>query len=302
MSQLTKEDLIRDLRALGLSLGDLVNVKASLRAVGEIKGGVDTLIDALIEVVGPTGTIVTDSFVDVYSPFGPRFWTKVVDQDTRSYAGGLANAILQRSGVCRSKHPVQKFALLGFLARDLAEQHNAGAYAYEILRLMAASGGKNLKIGADEKVPGVGTTHVAIGLAGLRQKRPLAGVRYRLDNGKTKVFYRNWSGGCMKAFYNLNAAYEQTPSAIIGRGKVGLAPAKLTSMKETLAVEQRLIQEDVSSFLRCTDPLCVECRFSWEVSHDRLLPFIIESFRHANFKLIVKALLYKVVYSYPFGK
>ena len=70
---LTKNDLIYDLEKLGLVRGDILNVKVSLRSIGEIDGGVNTLIDALLDIVGPEGTLVTDSFVSVRSPFTLSF-------------------------------------------------------------------------------------------------------------------------------------------------------------------------------------------------------------------------------------
>ena len=55
-----KLNLIRDLEDIGVHSGDTLNVKASLRSIGEIQGGANTLIEALMEVVGEKGTIVTD--------------------------------------------------------------------------------------------------------------------------------------------------------------------------------------------------------------------------------------------------
>ena len=57
---ITKLNLIRDLEDIGVRSGDTLNVKASLRSIGEIQGGANTLIEALMEVVGEKGTIVTD--------------------------------------------------------------------------------------------------------------------------------------------------------------------------------------------------------------------------------------------------
>lgn len=302
MSGMTQEDLVRDLKAMGLQEGDLVNVKASLRAIGKIEGGVDTLINALLAVVGSRGTIVTDSFVDVFSPLRAKFWTNVVDENTKSYAGGLANAMLKRPEVRRSQHPVQKFAIIGHLASDLAEGHTADSYAYDVLRIMAEKGGKNLKIGPDEKVPGVGTTHVAIGLEKLRQKRSWVGVRYKDKSGEVRSFYRNWSGGCMKAFFNLNPLYDQRPGAVISKGRIGDAPAKLTSMSSTLTLERELIRRDVRSFLRCGDPNCVECKFSWEFCQDSLPRFVLDSLGRGDFKKTAKAIVYRLFYRYPFSR
>lgn len=54
----TKEGLKRGLRELGLKEGDIVGVHSSLSSFGYVDGGADTVIDALLEVVGEEGTIV----------------------------------------------------------------------------------------------------------------------------------------------------------------------------------------------------------------------------------------------------
>ena len=55
---MTKEELVRDLRALGVRAGDLLMVHASLREIGLGRedvgeGGAERLLDALDEAVGP---------------------------------------------------------------------------------------------------------------------------------------------------------------------------------------------------------------------------------------------------------
>lgn len=293
-----KDELIRDLKNIGVIRGDTLNVKASLRSIGEVQGGVNTLIEALLEVVGKEGTIVMDSFISTASPFSFKFWKTVVDSQTPSYAGVLANALLKYPGVVRSTHPIQKFALLGGRAIELAGVHTEDAYAYGVLKVMAKTGGKNLKIGADEKVPGVGTTHVAIGIRKIRQKRPFAGVRFRDKDGYIRKFYLNWAGGCMAAFYSLNNLYDQTPGAIIGRTKIGQSVAKLSSMQVTLDAELKLLKNDPNSFLRCGNPDCIPCKFSWENYEDDFPDFLKKSFRLCKFKSLLHALQIKYLFKY----
>lgn len=50
-------DLQSTLRALGLRPGDLVMVHASLRALGPVDGGPAAVLDALLDVIGPAGTL-----------------------------------------------------------------------------------------------------------------------------------------------------------------------------------------------------------------------------------------------------
>ena len=58
MQPATRSSLRADLAALGVEPGDAVFVHAALRQVGPVVGGANTIIDALRDAVGPTGTIL----------------------------------------------------------------------------------------------------------------------------------------------------------------------------------------------------------------------------------------------------
>ena len=52
------EILVKDLRNLGIKEGDVVITHSSLKSMGNVEGGADTVIDALIEAVGSEGTVL----------------------------------------------------------------------------------------------------------------------------------------------------------------------------------------------------------------------------------------------------
>ena len=56
------KDIVVGLRKMGLSRGDLVEVHSSLSSLGWVEGGAETVIRALIEVVGESGTIVMSAY------------------------------------------------------------------------------------------------------------------------------------------------------------------------------------------------------------------------------------------------
>lgn len=262
-----KERLVKDLKALGVRQGDLLNVKVSMSSIGYVVGGAKTLIDALLEVVGSKGTIVTDSFVNVYPlPLNKRDAQKVSDRFTHSYAGALANTMLYHPNAYRSAHPVQRFVAIGAHAKELMANHTPESYAYDVLRVMAQSmEGRNLKLGTDEKVVGVGTTHVAIGLLKLHQNQPRAGVNYYdYKTGQVRLFERNWSGACPKGFINFIPLYRKV-GAVLSEGKVGNADSKITDMRKTLEIELETLSKNPSFFF-CDDPACVGCRVTWDFS------------------------------------
>jgi aminoglycoside N3'-acetyltransferase len=59
---LTREQIENGLHNLGLSTGDAVEVHSSLRSMGYVIGGADTVIDALMNVVGKKGAIIMSAY------------------------------------------------------------------------------------------------------------------------------------------------------------------------------------------------------------------------------------------------
>lgn len=62
MSKLTTVMMADQFQNLGLQQGDVVLVHSSLRAMGVVEGGADAVIDALLEVLGSSGTLVMPTF------------------------------------------------------------------------------------------------------------------------------------------------------------------------------------------------------------------------------------------------
>ncbi len=290
---ITYDKLVEDFKAIGLKKGDIVNVKISLKSIGKVEGGAKTVIDALKEVLTDEGTIVSESFVKVY-PFKnvKADNTKYISSDDSvSYAGAITNTMLKDPNVYRSKHPIHKFALIGKLAKQLAEEHDADAEAYGVLAEMIKMNGKNLRVGGADKVVGVGTTHVAIEHSGKRAKTPNYGVNYVDDNGTVKPFKINWAGGaCAVGFNNLLPLFREK-GAFIKEGFVGKAEAILSDMKSTYEIESQLIKQSIKN-VTCDNPMCVSCRLSWEELKKPYLTTIFHLIKSGNIrklKLVMQA-------------
>ena len=284
---ITKEQLIEDLTKLGVHSGDLLNVKCSLRSIGRIEGGAKTLITALLYVVGEQGTIVTDSFINVYKRSVAEK-QPLSTPHSPSYAGALANAMIEYENSRRSSHPVQKFVAIGALADELTNNHTPQSYAYDVLRVMSERDGKNLKIGSDDKVVGVGTTHVAVGKLGFKQKRTVVGIYYQNESGEKKFFERDWAGICSKGLKNFIPLYENAGN-ILYRGSVGNAEAKISSMQGTLETELTVLQQD-STFFMCNDENCLECQLSWEFSKENIFTILFKFLIRLQFRNILRVI------------
>ena len=53
-----REKLVADLRLLGVKTGMEVMVHSSLASMGAVRGGAETVVAALLEAIGPTGTLL----------------------------------------------------------------------------------------------------------------------------------------------------------------------------------------------------------------------------------------------------
>ena len=289
--------IVQDLNTLGLKKGDLVNVKASLKSIGFVEGGIKTLLDALLEVVGEEGTIVTESFVKTFSSKSEAR-NNIVSSKTPSYAGALANEILKHPKVFRSTHPVQKFAAIGKNAESLMKNHTVNSRPYDVLREMIFSGGKNIRIGGLDKVVGVGTTHVAVDFLKLQQKRNPTYVYFK-QNDSLHCFKPDWVNGCEKLFNNLIEIFDKK-NAILSRGKVGNADSMLTEMKQTYDIEIDLITNNLDNF-KCGDPSCVYCNVGWKHTPTKLVGTMASLIKERKYGLAYRALEMRFLNNYQPG-
>lgn len=192
-THVSKADIITVLRDLGLGQGDLVQVHSSLSAFGYVEGGADTVVDALLEVVGDQGTVMMPTFnhgdVEVFDI-----------QETPSTNGAITNALRSRPEAYRSMHPTHPYAAIGFLARELVEGHlAAGTFGSESpLGKLAMWGGKVLLLGVGMNVNTAAHIGECMGnwhCVGERMKR--CKIRDRLGHIREARSAQWRDGGCL---------------------------------------------------------------------------------------------------------
>ncbi len=102
----TSTEIVTGLRRLGLRCGDSVNVHSSLSKFGFVEGGAQAVIMALLDVLGPEGTLMMPTFsqgkVEVFDP-----------QRTPSFNGRITETFRLMSGVRRSRHATHAYAAIG---------------------------------------------------------------------------------------------------------------------------------------------------------------------------------------------
>lgn len=110
------------LREVGLRAGDIVVAHSALRSFGWVEGGEDAVIDALIAVAGPTGTVCMPTLS--YGDYGPRRPPPPFDpRATPGIVGRIPERFRKRPGVRRSLHPTHSLAAFGARAEELLRGH-----------------------------------------------------------------------------------------------------------------------------------------------------------------------------------
>ncbi len=63
---LSRKEIVQGLRQTGLKSGDVVLVHSAMRTFGAIEGGAETVVSALLEVLGQRGTLIVPTFTLVH--------------------------------------------------------------------------------------------------------------------------------------------------------------------------------------------------------------------------------------------
>lgn len=111
------EDLVDGFRRVGLRAGQTTLVHSALRTFGPVDGGAETVVDALLAVLGPTGTLVVPTFTFIHEVEEAPIIDPVAD---RSEMGAISEAARTRPDARRSTAYRHSFAAIGRRAEIIA--------------------------------------------------------------------------------------------------------------------------------------------------------------------------------------
>ncbi|GAA4464932.1 aminoglycoside N(3)-acetyltransferase [Phytohabitans houttuyneae] len=135
----TREGLAEELAALGVRRGSVLLVHSSLSALGFVAGGPVAVVWALLDALGPDGTLVVPTHTpDNTDPAGwqhppvPESWWPVIRERTPPFdpavtpsrwMGVVAETVRTWPGARRSDHPQVSFAAVGAAAGAVVAGH-----------------------------------------------------------------------------------------------------------------------------------------------------------------------------------
>ncbi|MFO7278343.1 MAG: AAC(3)-IV family aminoglycoside N-acetyltransferase [Pseudomonadota bacterium] len=247
--EISKAEIVRQLRALGVKPGGILLVHTSFRAVRPVEGGPRGLIEALREALGPDGTLVMPSWSgDDDVPFDPKTSPAAPD------LGVVANTFWRMPGVLRGEHCFACAAVGPQAAQIVCEPLSLPPHG------PASPVGRVHELGGQVLLLGVGheadtTLHLA---------EVLAGVPYRIQKHYTVVR----DGKLERIAYGENdhccARFALADEWLRSRrlqheGRVGHAHARLAKASDIVAVTLEQLARDPLLFLHSPEDECAEC-------------------------------------------
>ena len=173
MQVILKDEIIQKLKEVGLKSGDTVMVHTSLGKMGYVCGGAQAVIEALMEVVGDSGTIMmpTQSWKNLDPKTGVHWeadqkdWQLIRDNwspydknlTPTNTMGAVAEMFRQVPGSVRSDHPARSVCAWGRYAeypgKHTCVEHSAvseaGKRVWKAYETLFVDGNDFEKIGED---------------------------------------------------------------------------------------------------------------------------------------------------------
>jgi len=249
----TYKDILSGLKALGIGNGDLLAVHSSLKSMGRVEGGPETVVEALKSAVGRRGTLL----MPVFTPPSDVFYVN----DAPSTTGIITETLRHSPGTVRSLHPTHSVAVWGRYARNLARDH----HKHEALGVnspfhrLARRGGKVLFIGVDFTKASL--VHVAESVA----RAPYQDIFYPnyrrrttlvAANGRRIRYMPKENPGDSSGFLVLQEHMRK--KGLLVTGRLGRARVILVDARQLIANALELLSRD-GAILLCRKPRCPVC-------------------------------------------
>ncbi len=234
-AHITQKDIESGFRRLGLGPGQIVLTHSSLASMGWVEGGADALLNAILNVLGPDGTLVVPIFGDL------GILTKIVETHPRAV---------------KSLHPLAAVAAIGKDAEALCRDHWKAelAHAADTPYLRVADlGGWVLLLGVDQDRNT--TLHTVEEMLRLSYLQTSEEKTFETPSG---LVTKSWPlfPGPHRNFIGSDALLRASGKMTVGR--IGSAVARLIRSRDLIDI---LVEHGRtnSAWALCDNPKCADC-------------------------------------------
>lgn len=250
MKKMNVIDLVSNIRSSGIERGDLVLVHSALGSIGPVEGGASTVIDAFLDVIGPSGSLVMPTMTSPFETFDPVL--------SKSNVGVLTETMRLRSDAVRSLYPVHSVAAIGKLAEEICRDHdkcNSGCGSGSPFEKIWKYDGKIMLLGVDQDRNTILHAFETERKVSYFMHFTIPAPNYAPYNG-TGIFELNDFPEGHRNFIGITS--ELRENGLIRYGRIGKA---VTQVMQARAIHDFLIpklQKDPYYFL-CKNPNCDFC-------------------------------------------
>lgn len=264
---LDRAALVSDLTRLGIPRGGLLMVHSSLRSLGHVVGGANAVVAALLDTLGPTGTLVVPTFTYPIAR-EPGF---VFDPlRTPSLMGAISDAGRRHPGARRSLHLWHSIAAIGPLAETIVTAGGESAWDVDSpMRQIRDRDGQYLLLGVPyQNLTAVHVCEIEVQVPYRKAVRVETEMR-RADGSFVPLV----SVGCPPQpghpgsdFNRLGQRMED--AGLVRVGEVGNAVARLLGGHNLRRAARDLYEQDANGFLR-QDGLVTPLAYGHTLESDR---------------------------------
>ena len=120
----TQDNLLNSFMRIPLTPPRVIMVHSSYKSLGNVEGGAEAVIDALLEWVGPDGTVLFPNFN--FDSWTENHYYDVIE--TPSRMGIIGELARLRPEAVRTPHPIYSFAVMGNRKDDFGACNDMEAY------------------------------------------------------------------------------------------------------------------------------------------------------------------------------
>jgi aminoglycoside 3-N-acetyltransferase len=247
----TSELLVRELGELGIHPGDVLLVHSSLSSLGWVCGAEQTVVSALMELIGSSGTLVMPTHTpdntdpaNWCNPPVPESWWPVIRNSMPAFdpevtptksVGRIPETFRKFPEVLRSSHPIGSFAAWGRYAAALCAPH-------PLEPMFGDSSPIGRLYDLDSKVLLLGVGYDSCTCLHLAEYRDTGKKRYIQEGTAMMVSgERRWVDVMIQSletddFNDIGSAFEK--SRVVVTKTVGKAQAKVFALREIVDFAQ----------------------------------------------------------------